>query len=154
MFILQNHHTALVAASYQGHSAVVKKLLEAGANPDIQDNVCYTLCSFVLVWNCKKLTLPIDKFSHILWVELKQLHLWRLSDTNRSLEKNSYISTECPSGHQCDLITRAFSENTGKIIFQTDKLLHLCMSQVRSHWKSISDLPWMAVLTHFQFVNA
>ena len=65
MFILQSHHTALVFASYQGHSAVVKKLLEAGANPDIQDDVCYTLCSFVLVSNCNKLTLLINKFSHI-----------------------------------------------------------------------------------------
>ena len=49
MFILQNHHTALVVASYYGHSAVVKKLLEAGANPDIQDDVCYALFSFVFV---------------------------------------------------------------------------------------------------------
>ena len=49
MFILQNHHTALVVASYHDHSAVVKKLLEAGANPDIQDDVCYALCSFILV---------------------------------------------------------------------------------------------------------
>ena len=55
MFILQNHHTALVFASYQGHSAVVKKLLEAGANPDIQDDVCYTLCSSVRLRNCKKI---------------------------------------------------------------------------------------------------
>ena len=47
MFILQNHHTVLMVASYHGKSDVVKKLLEAGANPDIQDDVCYKSCSFV-----------------------------------------------------------------------------------------------------------
>ena len=41
LHILQDHFTALMTASYQGHSAVVKKLLEAGANSDIQDDVCY-----------------------------------------------------------------------------------------------------------------
>ena len=51
-----------MAASYQGHSDVVEKLLEAGANPDIQDDVCYTSCSFVLVSNSNKLTLQINKF--------------------------------------------------------------------------------------------
>ena len=62
MSILQDHFTALMIASYHGKSDVVKKLLEAGANPDIQDDVCYKSCSFVLSSNCNKLTLLIDKF--------------------------------------------------------------------------------------------
>ena len=38
-FIVQNGWTVLKQASFSGHCKVVELLLEAGANPDLQDKV-------------------------------------------------------------------------------------------------------------------
>ena len=39
--------TALAWAAHQGYEQVVDVLLKAGANPDIQDNVCYFLMHII-----------------------------------------------------------------------------------------------------------
>ena len=78
------------------------------------------------------------------------LYRWRLSDINRSLKNNfAYISTECSSSHQCDLITRIFSQNTGKITIK--------ITCAWAKWEATETASQISMKgsadTHFHFVN-
>ena len=42
--------TTLTWAAYRGNKEVVNVLLQAGANPDIQDQVCVCVCACVCVY--------------------------------------------------------------------------------------------------------
>ena len=49
---LQNGHTALITASWNGHKGCIEELLKHGAKVDLENGVCVCVCVYVCVCVC------------------------------------------------------------------------------------------------------